>query len=108
MLVIPYKLVHVLLFSQPGLRGNARRYGNRLPEGIPHEKPVSVAEGERAKNVEFHTCVFEYSCDLLALSNVKASGTSSDNKFICFPSENTKTCMLLCGPNIQAGCIAPW
>lgn len=36
----------------------------------------------RAKKVEFRTHVFEYSCDLLALSNVKAGGTSSDNKFI--------------------------
>lgn len=55
MLVILYKPVHVLLFSQPSLKGNAKHCGNHLPKEMPDEKHVSVAEGVRAKKFGFHT-----------------------------------------------------
>lgn len=54
MLVIPYKPVHVLLFSQLRLKGNAKHYGNHLPKEITEEKHVPVTEGIREKNFGFH------------------------------------------------------
>lgn len=55
MLVIPYKSLHVLLFPQPSLKGNAKHYGNHLPKEIPDEKHMSVAEDIRAEKFGFHT-----------------------------------------------------
>ena len=54
MLVAPYTPVHVLLFSQPGPKGNARHDGNHLQEAVPDGKHVSVAKGRRAKKFGFH------------------------------------------------------
>lgn len=69
MLVIPYKPVHVLLFSQLRLKGNAKLYGNHLPEEIPEEIHVPVAEGI-SKEVWFSYTFFEYFCDLLTVGSV--------------------------------------
>lgn len=69
MLVIPQNPVHILLFSQPGLKGNAKSYGNH-PTEISDEKHVSIGEGVRAQKSGFHTHGFEYSCGLLTVRRI--------------------------------------
>lgn len=53
MLVILYKPLHVLSFSQPSPKGNAKHHGNHLTKEIADEKHVSGAEGIRAKQFGF-------------------------------------------------------
>lgn len=81
MLVIPYKPVHVLVFSQPSLKGNGRRYGNHLPKEIPDEKHVSVAESVRAKKFGF-LHIFWVLLWFADNKKCKPGGTSSDNEWI--------------------------
>lgn len=53
MLLILYKPLHVLSFSQPSPKGNAKHHGNHLTKEITDEKHVSGAEGVRAKQFGF-------------------------------------------------------
>lgn len=69
MLVIPHKPVHVLLFSQPGLKGNAKSHGNHLPKRNFRLK-ACVYSRCKSKEVWFSHALFAYSCGLLTVRRI--------------------------------------